>query len=72
MYGKKLMGTIRSTFVIDEKGKIEHIWSPVKVNGHVDQVLAALQGKVVPAGKTTAAKKITKKKAPGKKAAKKK
>jgi peroxiredoxin Q/BCP len=43
MYGKHVMGTIRSTFLIDPKGRIEHIWSPVKVDGHVDQVLAALQ-----------------------------
>jgi len=46
MYGKKVMGTIRSTFVIDAKGKIEQIWSPVKVDGHVDQILAALTDSV--------------------------
>jgi len=42
MYGKLVNGTIRSTFLIDAEGRIEHIWSPVKVDGHVDQVLAAL------------------------------
>jgi peroxiredoxin Q/BCP len=42
MYGKLVAGTIRSTFLIDASGRIEHIWSPVKVDGHVDQVLAAL------------------------------
>ena len=42
MYGKLVTGTIRSTFLIDAGGKIERIWSPVKVDGHVDQVLAAL------------------------------
>lgn len=42
MYGKQMMGTIRSTFLIGADGKIERIWSPVKVDGHVDQVLAAL------------------------------
>ena len=42
MYGKLVTGTIRSTFLIDASGKIERIWSPVKVDGHVDQVLAAL------------------------------
>lgn len=42
MYGKQVMGTIRSTFLIGADGKIEQIWSPVKVDGHVDQVLAAL------------------------------
>lgn len=44
MYGKQVMGTIRSTFLIDADGRIERIWSPVKVDGHVDQVLAALAG----------------------------
>ena len=42
LYGKKSMGTIRSTFVIDEEGRITAKWSPVRVNGHVDEVLAAL------------------------------
>ncbi|MEO7216752.1 MAG: thioredoxin-dependent thiol peroxidase [Gemmatimonadaceae bacterium] len=42
VYGKEVMGTIRSTFLIDAKGKIEQVWSPVKVDGHVDQVLEAL------------------------------
>lgn len=45
MYGKQVTGTIRSTFLIDERGKIAAAWSPVKVDGHVDQVLAALTGK---------------------------
>ena len=44
MYGKDVLGTIRSTFLIDEHGKIARVWSPVKVDGHVDAVLAALQG----------------------------
>lgn len=42
MYGKKVMGIVRSTFLIDEKGKIAAIWSKVKVDGHVDAVLASL------------------------------
>jgi peroxiredoxin Q/BCP len=42
MYGKEVTGTIRSTFLIDPQGRIERVWSPVKVDGHVDQVLAAL------------------------------
>jgi thioredoxin-dependent peroxiredoxin len=42
MYGKKMMGTIRSTFLIDEKGVIARAWPKVKVAGHVDDVLAAL------------------------------
>ncbi len=44
LYGKKTMGIIRSTFLIGQDGKIEAVWSPVKVEGHVDQVLAALAG----------------------------
>ncbi|MEM6811042.1 MAG: thioredoxin-dependent thiol peroxidase [Pseudomonadota bacterium] len=42
MYGKKYMGIERSTFIIDEKGKIEHMWRKVKVPGHVEEVLSAL------------------------------
>jgi peroxiredoxin Q/BCP len=48
MYGKPVTGTIRSTFLIDEKGRIAAIWSPVRVEGHVDQVLAALGGGTAP------------------------
>ena len=42
LYGRKFMGVVRTTFVIDEKGKIAKIFSKVKVAGHVDEVLAAL------------------------------
>lgn len=41
MYGKKVMGIERSTFLIDEKGVLRQEWRKVKVNGHVDEVLAA-------------------------------
>jgi peroxiredoxin Q/BCP len=44
MYGKPVIGTIRSTFLVGENGKIEAVWSPVKVAGHVDAVLAAARG----------------------------
>jgi peroxiredoxin Q/BCP len=54
MYGRKVKGVIRSTFLIDEQGKLAAAWSPVKVDGHVDQVLAALTGASAPAGKTGA------------------
>jgi thioredoxin-dependent peroxiredoxin len=37
--GKEFLGTIRTTFLIDESGKIRRIWDNVKVNGHVDEVL---------------------------------
>ena len=42
MYGRKYMGIVRSTFVIDEKGKIMAVFPKVKVKGHVDEVLGAL------------------------------
>ena len=42
MYGRKYMGTERTTFVIDEKGKITHIFPKVKVEGHVEEILAVL------------------------------
>ena len=42
MYGKEVEGTIRSTFLIDEEGRVAAVWSPVKVDGHADAVLAAL------------------------------
>ncbi|TAE31705.1 MAG: thioredoxin-dependent thiol peroxidase [Candidatus Kapaibacterium sp.] len=43
MYGRKYMGVERSTFVINPEGIITHEWRKVKVPGHVDDVLKALQ-----------------------------
>lgn len=43
MYGKKVRGIERSTFLIDENGKLRHEWRKVKVKGHVDEVLAAVK-----------------------------
>ena len=43
MYGKKYMGVERSTFIIDPEGNIKKIYRKVKVNGHVDTVIADLQ-----------------------------
>lgn len=43
MFGKKYMGIDRSTFLINKIGKIIKIWRQVKVNGHVDEVLAAIK-----------------------------
>ena len=37
--GREFMGTVRSTFLIDSKGKIRKIWDKVKVKGHVEEVL---------------------------------
>jgi len=42
MYGKKYMGIERTTFVIDAKGVIKKIFPKVKVDGHAEEVLAAL------------------------------
>jgi peroxiredoxin Q/BCP len=41
-YGRTYMGIERTTVLIDEQGVVSHIWSKVKVKGHVDQVLAAI------------------------------
>lgn len=41
MYGKKYMGTLRKTFLIDENGKIAHIFDKVNVSEHADEVLKA-------------------------------
>ena len=43
MYGKKYWGIVRTTFLIDEKGKIEKIFPKVKVEGHSEELLALLQ-----------------------------
>jgi peroxiredoxin Q/BCP len=43
MYGKEVEGTIRSTFLIDGKGIVRKAWTKVKVDGHVDAVMAALE-----------------------------
>lgn len=45
MYGRKYMGIERSTFVIDEKGKIAHVFRKVKPEGHAAEVLEALADK---------------------------
>lgn len=41
MYGKKVMGIERSTFLLDENGILRQEWRKVKVAGHVEEVLAA-------------------------------
>lgn len=42
LYGRKFMGIVRTTFIIDESGKIQKIFPKVKVKGHTDEVLEAL------------------------------
>ena len=43
MYGRKYMGIERSTFVIDGNGVLREAWRKVKVPGHVEEVLAAVE-----------------------------
>lgn len=50
MYGKPVVGVIRSTFLIGADGRVERVWSPVKVEGHVDAVLAAIREGAAMAG----------------------
>ncbi len=68
MYGKKVLGTIRSTFLVKD-GKIAKAWPNVKVDAHIEQVLAALGGKADAApAKAKAAPKAKAKAAPKAKA----
>ena len=43
MFGKKYFGIDRTTVLIDRFGTINQIWHSAKVNGHVEEVLAALK-----------------------------
>ena len=42
LYGRKFMGIERTTFIIDEQGKLDDIFEKVKVDGHLEEVLAEL------------------------------
>ncbi len=44
LYGRKSMGIQRSTFLIDADGVVRRVWPKVTVDGHDDEVLAALAG----------------------------
>jgi thioredoxin-dependent peroxiredoxin len=46
MYGKKSMGIVRSTFLIDKEGVIQRVWKSVKVDGHDEAVIDALRNLV--------------------------
>jgi len=43
MYGKKSMGIQRSTYLIDAQGKVAKVWKRVKVDGHDEKVIEAIQ-----------------------------
>jgi peroxiredoxin Q/BCP len=49
MYGKKVKGIERSTFLIDAAGVMRHEWRGIKVAGHVDEVLKAVKALKKPA-----------------------
>lgn len=42
LFGKTFLGIQRSTFLIDENGKIQHIWRKVSVKGHLEEILNEL------------------------------
>ncbi|TMM19872.1 MAG: thioredoxin-dependent thiol peroxidase [Actinobacteria bacterium] len=44
MYGRTTTGVLRSTFLVDEKGKIARSWYNVKADGHAAKVLAEVSG----------------------------
>lgn len=74
-YGKVFEGTIRSTFVIDDAGKVLRVWKSVKVDGHAEAVLAAVTafngGEAEPSAKKASTAKKSSAKDPAKEPAKK-
>lgn len=44
MYGRKYMGVVRTTYLIDAKGKVVQRWDKVSVTGHAEEVLEAVKG----------------------------
>jgi thioredoxin-dependent peroxiredoxin len=45
LYGRKFMGVVRSTFLIDDTGKLRNEWRNVKVKGHAAEVLEAVRAR---------------------------
>ena len=43
LYGKKFIGMVRTTYLLDAQGRIARVWHKVKVAGHAEEVLAAAQ-----------------------------
>ncbi len=43
MYGRKVIGIVRTTFLIGPDGKVAHIFAPVKPEGHAEEVLAEVK-----------------------------
>ena len=48
MFGRAYTGMVRSTFLIDGAGRVARVWSPVRVKGHVEAVLAAAKALLPP------------------------
>ena len=46
LYGKKYLGIQRSTFLIDPRGKVAVVWKNVRVDGHAEKVLEALDEQI--------------------------
>lgn len=70
MYGKKVMGTIRSTFIIGPDRIVKHVFRNVKVDGHEGEVLALVRGGSAPTPAVSAPRAAAKKGAAKKGAAK--
>ncbi len=77
MYGRKFMGIVRSTVLIDPEGKVKQVWPKVSVKEHSQEILAALHGgpmvlpvRKAPAKVARAAPAKSAAKAPGKSAPK--
>jgi peroxiredoxin Q/BCP len=54
LYGREYMGIVRSTFLIDEEGRLIREWRNVRLKGHIDAILEAIRehkGEAVRAGK---------------------
>jgi thioredoxin-dependent peroxiredoxin len=45
LYGKKFIGMVRTTYLLDAEGRIARVWSKVKVNGHAAEVLEAAKAR---------------------------
>ena len=43
MYGRKTMGIVRTTYILGSDGKVKRVFPKVKVDGHIQEVLAALK-----------------------------
>lgn len=43
MYGKKYMGTARSTFILNDKGEVVYVWEKAKSSGHAEEVFNTLK-----------------------------